>query len=774
MSPVYYLSADRLPIRYTSRLVKARRGRAASLDGEDANSGTATDSMPQAAERPIEGRERELDLLLDRWQRAREGAGQVVLMSGAAGVGKTRLVEELGARTAGEDRAFLVCRCSRFRRFTAFSPLVDLLRRLELERDRRRAKETSETGPPVDLDSAATETEDRLRDTVIARLTALLAPPRRHRKTALNLHPEGRPKKTLEEILGLFVEVARRLPVLLVVDDLDWADPSTLELLALLVHRRPRARWLTVLTFSSNYEPPWGHRAHVAHVELSRLSPRQQETVLDRLADRRIEADLRREIIARADGLPLVLEELVRLAPPDAVTSPAEAELAGSPAAAEPPVLANVSTVLKPWLSARLARLGQAREVVELAAVLGEEHSRAQLKACSTLDEAELEEALERLVAAGILVRPGAGGDFAFRHPLIKEAVYSALLEERRRQMHARVAEILERSFPEAASREPELMAHHWGEAGLPAAAAAAWHRAAEQAVRSSANLEAAERARRGLEVLDSAAGGAARSSLEIALNIALGAAMGTAKGFAAAEAEDAYGEALDLAWQTPPSADQFQALMELNSYYLSRGQVRVASEVAERALEAIGDSASESLCEGQRALGFSQLLQGDFAGAEANLEKSLAPYAVHRSLLPATPPALGIPLAETLSHLALAQWFLGHPSRALKHSTDSLTLARRFNDPYSRVFTIYRASFFHVFRREPVATRELAHELVGLANRHGFLFFIAAGMFLEGQALAAQGRAAEGMIPTDPTLIQSHGLLPPHHLQLASSDNSD
>ncbi len=638
--------------------------------------------MAQAAERPFEGRERELDLLLERWQLARDGAGQVALVSAGAGIGKTRLVEEFAQRTAGAPRALLLCRCSRLRRLTAFSPLVDLLQRLERAHAGR-----GEDDPAADRPAAGADSVARLRATLVARLSSLLAAPRQHRKTALNLQPEGRSRKILEEIHRLFLEVAKRLPVLLVIEDLDWADPSTLELLSLLIHRRPRVHWMTVLTFGPEFEPTWDHRAYILHLEPPPLSRRQEEVLLDRLA-------------------------------------------AGRP--------------LEPELRTRLDN--ETRNVASLAAVLGEELSLAQLRAFSALGDAELERALERLVTTGILIRPGPAGDFAFRHSLIREALHDSLIGDRRRQAHARAAEILERSFSQTTAREPELLAYHYGEAGMPSEAATAWRQAAEQAVRSSANLEAAGRARRGIEGLESVTGDDTRRSLEIGLQTVLGAALGTAKGFAAAEAEAAYGRALDLAWQAPPSAEQFPALQELTSYYLSRGQVSTACEVAERAVRAIGDDASESLSDAQRALGFAQLLGGDFTGAEVHLEKSLAPYAVHRSLLPATPPALGIPLAETLSHMALAEWFLGRPSRALKHSTDSLNLARRFNDPYCRVFTIYRASFFHVFRREPAVTRELAHELVGLANRHGFLFFIAAGMFLEGQALAAQGRAAEGL----------------------------
>ena len=709
--------------------------------------------MPQAAERPFEGRERELESLIERWQRALEGRGQIATVSGAPGIGKSRLIEVFADRTAGQARALLVCRCVKLRRFTAFSPFVDLLRRLEGARsptghpddgrdseDRRRA--TGGAGRPDDATADPEDaTEDRLRATLIARLSALVAPRPQRRTAALNLNPEGRARKTLEELLALFSESAKRLPVLLVIEDLDWADPSTLALLELLAQRRLHVPWMTVLTFTPRFEAPWAHRAHVMDLELARLTRQQEEAVLERLtAGGTLDPTLRREIIARADGVPLFLEEQARLI--------RQLDDGGEE---RPDIL---PTILKHWLSARLERLGAAGDLAQSASVVGEELSRAHLTALSNLEAPDLERALERLVEAGILVRPEAIAEFAFSHSLVHEAIHDAVPEGPRREAHRRMAEILSESASDAAGRHAgalagsdlERIAYHYSEAGMPIEAAVNWRDAAQHAVRTSANLEAAERAGQGLMSLDSVANSEQRRALEIELQIVLGAALGTAKGFAAAEAVAAYDQALELVWQTPRAADHFDSLQELTSYYLSRGHVATAHEAAAKALKALDRGDLEAMPIAQRSVGFAKLLQGDFTGAEVALEKSLAPFAVHRSQLYAMPPALGIPMAEKLSHLSLIEWFLGRPSRALKQSTDSLTLARRCNDPYSRVFTVFRASYLHVFRREPVATRELAHELVGLANRHGYLFFIAAGMFLEGQALAAQGRAAEGL----------------------------
>ena len=679
---------------------------------------------------PLEGREQELEVLLERWESARDGAGQLVQLRAEAGFGKTRLVETLVERTVCDSRTLLSCRCSPRRCHTAFAPLHDLLWRLEMGPECRRAERLADPTHPG----------ERLRATLVARLKTLLSTTVPNRMTALNLHPEGQSRKTLEALLELFLESAKRHPILWVVEDLDWIDPSTLELLKLLAHRKPNVSLMVVLTFGPRFEPAWGHRAHLTFLELDRLSRREEEALLDQLTlDKPLSPTLRREIIARADGVPLFLEELVRLARELEPPSPAAADALSGP---------KLPLNLKQSVAARLERLGEAADVARWAAVLGEELSYDQLLRVSGLDDDTLGQALDHLTAARILCRErGPSTDLAFRHPLIREAVQASLLQQPLREAHRRVVRILSEAFPDIAARDPERMARHYGEADMVAEAVDAWRAAAEKSVAQAANLEAAMRAQRGLELLEALPAGEDRSKEEIALRIALGTALGTAKGYAAPEAQAAYDRALELAWQAHPSCDLFSEMQAMGSYYLARGHVHTALAIAERAVGQIeSQGESDVLSTSRRTLGFAQMLRGNLIDAESSLEKSQAPYAVHRSLMQATPPAIGIPLAETLSHLSLTRWLLGHPSQALKHSTDSLTLAKRFNDPFSRVFTIHRACFLHVFRREAIPTRELAHELVELANRHGFLFFIAAGMFLEGQALTAQGRAAEGL----------------------------
>ncbi|MCP3958818.1 MAG: AAA family ATPase [bacterium] len=671
--------------------------------------------MPQAPVKVFEGREQELELLLERWQHARDGDGQIVLIAAEAGLGKSRLIELFAERT--EASTVLRGRCSPRYRTTAYAPLRDLLGRLETAREIGGEGDKAE-GPPAP--------EERQRGTLIARLRTLLSGSRQRAGTALNLNPEGQPKKTLEELLALFLDSAKQHPMLLVIEDLEWADPSTLELLSHLVHRKPTASLMVVLTFASDFDPPWGQRAYFTSFVLGRLSRRQQESLLEALTrGKPLTSTQRAEILAIADGMPLMIEELVALAQTEDPPSPLPVTLAHC-------------------LTARLDSLGSARQMTELAAVVGDELAGDLLEDLSDLASSELRHAQERLVTAGILRRHGTAG-FAFEHLLIRDAIYDSVPEPTRRDAHRRIAEALAARPTENGGHEPELTARHYAEAGMTEEAVAAWRRAAEQAVKASALLEAAQRAREGLQLLESLADEKLRTAEETALQITLGAALGTANGYAMPEAQAAYDRALELAWQAPQAAGLAPAMQELASYYLSRGQVRAAREIAEEAVRRAGGSRQgRTLTTAHRTLGFALMLEGNFPRSEESLSESLGPYAADGSRQ--APQALGIPLAESLSHLSLASWFLGRPDQAVKQSADSLTLARRSGDPFSRVFTTYRACFLHVFRREPTATRELAHELVELANRHGFLFFIAAGMFLEGQALTAQSRAAEGL----------------------------
>ncbi|MEM7582419.1 MAG: AAA family ATPase [Acidobacteriota bacterium] len=674
-----------------------------------------------------EGRERELDLLLERWRLALDDSGQVVFVRGDAGSGKTHLLRAFEAHTSSPPRVFLRCCCVRDLQYTAFGPLHELLQELE---DRPAGRTGSSDTP-----------EQTVRATLTARLKTLLAPRQYRPASALNLNPEGKAKKTIEALVTLFVEIAKRHPLILVVEDLEWLDPSTLEMLSQIVNRRPRVSLMVVLTFGPELTPPWGTRSHLTSLQLPPLTPESSELVVEQLAGRSpLPEPLKQRIVEWAEGSPFYLREMVRLA------QSLELDTAGNEKT-------GASSIFQEWLAAHMLQLGAAADLARQAAALGDQMPHELLRAVNhSSGKPDLAIELDRLIEAGLLIRNQEPRDLlSFRHNLLRQAVLATLSLEGRQAAHRSAAKTLLASFPEAAERRPEIVAHHYQEGGMAMEAARAWCRAAEQAIRQAANLEAAARAQKGLELLATLPKDEARNAQEIALLIALGAALGTAQGYANPEAQASYDRAVELAWQTPKSSQLAVAMREMASYYISRGHIRTAREIAERALWHLdGSELTTEKATAHRNLGFAYLLAGDLANAKASLEESLQQPSARDTVAETTSQTISrdeiIAQAETLGHLALAQWFLGRPDRALEHSADALMLARRANDPFCRIFATYRASILHVLRREPVATRELAHELVELANRHGFLFFIAAGMFLEGQALTAQGRAAEGL----------------------------
>jgi class 3 adenylate cyclase len=425
------------------------------------------------------GRDEELELLLRSWSQAKTGEGQVALLSGEAGIGKSRLAAALMERLAGEEHTRIRYFCSPQHTDSAFHPIVNQLERA--------AGFTHDDvlGTKLDkLDAALLQTSTS-REHAAPLFAEMLSLPNDGRYPSLDLTAPQRRQKTFEALVSQVEALTRQSPVVMILEDAHWADPTSLEAFGRTVDRVASLRALLVVTFRPEFEAPWVGRPHVTTRTINRLSQRDSDVMIDRVAgNKRIPASVRRDILDRADGVPLFVEEMTKAV----LEAESEGEARRTVAAVPSPALA-VPASLHASLMARLDRLGSAKEIAQIGAAIGREFSHALLASVARRPEAELESALERLIAASLLFRQGAPprATYLFKHALVQDAAYGTLLREPRRAFHARITEAIENQFPEIIERQPELLARHGTEAGLIEKAAHLWGRAGQLSAARSA-----------------------------------------------------------------------------------------------------------------------------------------------------------------------------------------------------------------------------------------------------------------------------------------------
>jgi TOMM system kinase/cyclase fusion protein len=690
---------------------------------------------------PLVGREQEVALLLERWEQVKDGVGQVVLLSGEAGIGKSRLLQVLREQVATDPQAWLTpCQCSPYHQNSALYPVIDLLERvvLQFERDDTPAQKLSKLeGFLVQYGLPLVE--------AVPLFASLLSIPLGSGYAPLNVSAEQQKQKTLQAILTILLRRAAQQPLLFVVEDLHWVDPSTLELLSLLVDQGPTAPILTLFTFRPDFSPPWMSRSHLTQITLNRLTRRQVAAMSGRVAHgKALPSEVVEQVVARTDGVPLFVEELTKMVLESGLLQEREDryELTGP----LPPLA--IPTTLHDSLMARLDRLATVKGVAQLGATLGREFSYELLQAVAPLDAAALQQALTRLVEVELLYQRGVPpqATYLFKHALIQEAAYQSLLRSTRQQSHQRIAQVLAERFPETAETRPELLAHHYTEAGLSAPAVDYWQRAGQRALQRSAHVEAISHLTRGLEVLTALPDTAERTQQELSLQTTLGTALMAAKGQGAPEVGQAYARARELCRQVGETPQLFPVLFGLWRFYLVRAEYKTARELAEQCLslaQRIHDPGL--LLEAHFALGASLLWLGEVAPARAHLEQSIALYdpQEHRALAF----RLGIdPKVWYLGYAAQALWMLGYPDQALRQNHEALILAQELSHPHSLAAALFYVALTHCVLREAHAVRERAEAAMALASEQGFPHWLAQSMLLWGWALAMQGQAEEGI----------------------------
>lgn len=656
---------------------------------------------------PMVGREREMDQLLSRWDLVREGNGQVVVISGEAGIGKSRLVHAFRERLGKDEVTWWTCSASPYSQSSPLHPVSGLMRQILLRGDG--------TSPLDRLESS-------LRDLSLADAAPLLAPlldiPSDERLPALNLSPERQREKTLEALADWVVETAERQPLVLIVEDLHWLDPTTRAWLDLLIDQAAGAPLLLLLTVRLHtMEALWGPRAHLAQLTLNPLSDSEAERLIGRVAgERPLPAEVRRRIVARTDGVPLFLEELTK----DVLESHGSSEREELPA------------TLRDSLAERLDRLGSAKEIAQIAAVIGRVFTFELLAAVCASVEAVLLRELRRLVQAELVYRQGFGGKakYLFKHALIQDAAYESLLKRERRQIHRRIAETMAARFPETLETTPEILAHHYTEAGLTGPAIDGWMRAAKLASRRSADLEVLDHLDRALRLLQDLPEGSGRDRGELRIQNARAAAMITSKGYTGPEVERTCARAEVLAERLGEAEERFWAVLGLNSYNLAFGNLPQARHHAERLLRiAESERRPDFLSIAWLCLGVYYSWNGDFDQALSAMERAceLAPPDDHSHRIHNGTDLRVV--AHSLSALVL--WNTGRPDLAWQRGEQAVARARQLGFPFTFAFAAIHVASLAQHLHDAETTQSLSREVHDLSTELGFPQFTWLSPFL-------------------------------------------
>ena len=704
------------------------------------------------------GRQEELDLLMRRWSKVIAGEGQVVLLSGEAGIGKSRLTAALMERLATEPHTRHRYFCSPQHTDSALYPIINHIQRAA------RFTQNDDAQAKLDkLDAVLMQSFTPLQDRAL--FAELLSLPNDGRYPTIDLTPQQRRQRTFEALTAQSFALAEQSPMLMIFEDVHWIDPTSLEVLGRGIDRMRAACILVIITYRPEFEPPWVGRPYVTTLTLNRLGERDIAALIDGLVGNNpLPASIRQDIIERTDGVPLFVEEMTKAV--------LEAETEGQvrlTTAAIPSPSRAVPASLHASLMARLDRLGEAKELAQIGAAIGREFSHALLAAVARKPEEEVAWALDRIIAAGLLFRQGVPPDasYLFKHALVQDAAYGTLLREPRRALHARIAEIHESKFADVADNQPELLARHCTEAGLIEKAAGLWGKAGQHSLARSALVEAVEQINRALSLIATLPVTPALRREQIKLQVALITPLIHVKGWAAPETKGAVERARLLIEQAEalgePPEDPLLLLTVLYgfwsaSYVAFNGDAMRELAAQFRAL-AEKQGATIPMMIAHRLMGVSLLETGDIAQGREHYDQALALYdpIEHRPLATRLGQDVRVSI---LSYRSRASWILGYPEAALADAYQALSDARAIGQAAALMYALSHAALTHIHCGDYQTANALADNLSVLADEKGALFWKASGMIYQGVLFALTGKAADAvhMLSSGITAYRSTG----------------
>ena len=688
---------------------------------------------------PFIGRQHELGMLLDRFEQAKDGEGQIVLLSGEPGIGKSRLAHALLERLADEPHTRLRYYCSLFHVNSALHPII--------EQFERAAAFEGDDRPERKLDKLEALLSRATNDVaeVTPLLAALLSIPSGTRYAPLNMPAQRQRELTIAALLDQLGGLAAHQPVLMVLEDSQWLDPTSTELFERVIERVQTLPVLLLITSRPEFASPWISYPHMTSLTLNRLGRRHSTEMIAAVAGGKpLPEAILAQIWARTGGVPLFVEELTKTVLEAGLLEDKgdRYELTGPL-----PPLAIPST-LQDSLMARLDRFAPVKEVAQIGAVIGREFSYELLAALSPLDETALQEALSQLIGSELAFRRGTipNAIYSFKHAFVQEAAYRSLLKSKRQQLHAKVAAALRERLAETIGSQPEILAHHLTEAGLTAEAMGCWQHAGQLAAERSANAEATAHLHRGLELLRALPESSERNEQELDLLTTLGSLLMSTKGHGHAEVATVYRRARDLCRSEGDTSRLAAVLQGLRLHHMYRAELALAREAAEELL-ALGEETGESgyLVEGERAVGVVRFFAGEFQAAGDHLERGITLYDIQAHGRHALR-YVEDPGETCLTYVARALWVLGYPDQAVARSEQAIAVAQTIAHAASIAEAMVWRADIALHRREVLDARERAAAALALAIEHGMPMRTGMASMMHGWALSEQGQSADGV----------------------------
>jgi len=670
------------------------------------------------------GRDEEIDLLLRRWARAKAGDGQVVLVSGEPGIGKSRITAELEGRLHAEPHIRLRYFCSPYHQDSALYPFIDQL---------GRASEFARDDPPAarleKLEALLARAEPPDED--VALLADLMSLPAADRHPLPNLSAQRKKERTLEALVRQLEGLAHQRPVVIVFEDAHWIDPTSRELLDLTIERLRNLPVLLIITSRPEFQPPWTGQPQVTMVSLNRLDRRDRSALVTEIAGGEALPDaVFEQIVDRTDGVPLFVEELTK--------SVLES---GAP-------LVGIPATLHDSLMARLDRLASVRRVAQMGAAIGREFSYELVRAVSRLPEDELQASLARLVASELVFQRGTPPDalYAFKHALVQDAAHSSLLRSARQKLHAQIAEALATQSPELMDTQPEIFAQHYAEAGLIEKSVAFWGKAGRRSFGRSAMAEAAAQFQKGVDELALLPDAPERQRQELELRSGLGAVLMAAKGFAAPETGQAYARAREL-WEQIGSPSEFlQIPYGQSRYHMFRGELDLSQRLNEDLLRLSRQrNDSAGLVLGHYSSGCNLMFAGRLAPARFHLEDAIAAYA-SRSEASLVHQAAVHPQVTSEAFLGNVLFCLGYPDHALARVCAAITEARRLAHPATLATALGFGARVISFSGSSAVVGEWVDEMIAITAGRALAQWNAGTTIFSGWYRVQNGEVVEGI----------------------------